>query len=118
MFVTQTDRDSINFRLDQPLQGLARYGPSHAGDELPQSLETLFRKQVIEGQHRYRVPHLPKSLARLAPDPPGRRIRRCKVRILFLEIPQLAKKDVVFLVGDFLPRLFVVEPVMALNLAA
>ena len=118
MFVTQTDRDSVDLRLDQPLERFARHGPSHAGDELPQSLETLFRKQVIEGQHRYRVPHLPKSLARRASHPPGRRIRRCEVRILFLEIPQFAKKDIVFLVGDFLSRLFVVEPVMALNLAA
>ena len=110
---TETDRNAVGLRLDEPLEQLT--GQKFL-DTINKLAHLLLRVRVIEAHHRHRVPNGLEAVNRLAADPLARGIRCAKLGMHRLESQQLAVKPVVLLVADRRLGLDIIRLVMPENL--
>jgi hypothetical protein len=111
LVVEQRDRQPVDLRLADvaerrlldPLAGEVAAHPLHPGQQL------LGRARVGQREHRLLVPDLLEHRDRLGADPLGRRVGGREIRVLLLELLELAEQRVVLVVAD----LGVVEDVVA-----
>ena len=106
-------RDSIDFQLDDPLDGLA-------GQVLFDTLEELaklpFGVGVFDREHRYAMSDLRQALDGSVPDFLSRAIGGDQTREADFPTGQLAEKSIVLQIGNFRFRLNVIEIVMLADL--
>ena len=106
-------RDSIDFQLDDPLDGLA-------GQVLFDTLEELaklpFGVGVFDREHRYAMSDLRQALDGSVPDFLSRAIGGDQTREADFPAGQLAEKSIVLQIGNFRFRLNVIEIVVLADL--
>jgi hypothetical protein len=112
VFVAQTYRDAVHFRLDNPGQFFAGQKFFKTFDEIA---DFFFGVSVVEAQHRHGMPDGFEFAQRLAADALARRIGRGEFGKSFFEIEQFVMEPVVIAVGNYRLRLDVVSKIVRAN---
>ena len=111
--VTQADRDTVGFWLDDPVE---RFSWQQFLDALDELAHLLLRVGIVETHHRHGVTHRLEAVDRLAANALARRVGRAQLRVRGLEVEQLTVKLIVLAVADRRLCLDIISPVMPTNL--
>jgi hypothetical protein len=115
ILVEQRNGDAVDLRFDHDPDWFVRQQPLQPAVKVG---DFRFRVGVIEAEHRRPMRHLRKRLQRRAADALRRRFGRGELRVLVLQIDELAIKGVVFAIADRRRRLLIVAAVVLCDLPA
>ena len=124
ILIAQADRQAIDLRFDQPDEGFGGQGVLaaqfvfDADYEFAHGLGAIAGKDIVERKHGHAVADGLEAGDGLAADALGGRIGREQFGIRFFEIPQLAKKRVVFRIGNGGRGFLVIAAIVLLDFGA